>query len=215
MKRIMYSIIFCLFFVSGCKTTKTVLPVIQGMIYDGNNESVSDVEIFISNKKTAISDIYGHFTLSALEVGKTYELNAKKKGYEEVSMNFSYTNPSQVIYLRMYSASELINLAENMVGQKKYKEAQALLNRAEEADGSYLSINYLRAIMCVLNNDYENALKITNEIVAAGYVDSYIYLLMADIYRDGYSDIENEQVYLEKSLNLSYDPLVKNRLHKK
>lgn len=214
MKRIMYSIIFCLFFVSGCKTTKTVLPVIQGMIYDGNNESVSDVEIFISNKKTAISDIYGHFTLSALEVGKTYELNAKKKGYEEVSMNFSYTNPSQVIYLRMYSASELINLAENMVGQKKYKEAQALLNRAEEADGSYLSINYLRAIMCVLNNDYENALKITNEIVAAGYVDSYIYLLMADIYRDGYSDIENEQVYLEKTLSLSYDPLVKNRLHK-
>lgn len=214
MKRIMYSIIFCLFFVSGCKTTKTVLPVIQGMIYDGNNESVSDVEIFISNKKTAISDIYGHFTLSALEVGKTYELNAKKKGYEEVSINFSYTNPSQVIYLRMYSASELINLAENMVGQKKYKEAQALLNRAEEADGSYLSINYLRAIMCVLNNDYENALKITNEIVAAGYVDSYIYLLMADIYRDGYSDIENEQVYLEKSLSLSYDPLVKNRLQK-
>lgn len=214
MKKSIYVLISSLLFLSACQTTKHTLPVVQGMIYDGDNEAVSDVEIYINDKKNALSDIYGHFTLSAMELEKQYELTAKKNGYEEKSFSFTYTNPSQVIYLRMYSNAELINLAESMVEQKKYADAETYLTRAELAGGNYLSVNYLRAVICVLKTDYDNALKIATDILDAGYIDSYIYLLLADIYKDGYSDIENEQLYLKKALTLSYDPAIQKRIIK-
>ncbi len=214
MKKSLYILVISLLFITGCKSTKQVLPVVQGMIYDGDNEAVSDVEIYLNNRKNAISDIYGHFTLAGLDEGKQYELKAKKKGYEEKYFSFSYTNPSQVIYLRMYSSRELINLAESMVEQKKYNDAETYLIRAEQAGGSYLSVNYLRAVICVLKSDYDTALKYANDILAAGYVDLYIYILLADIYKNGYSDIENEQLYLKKALNLSYDPAIQKRIIK-
>lgn len=212
MKKSIYVFIICLFFLTACQTTKQKLPVVQGMIYDGGNEAVSDVEIFIDSQKIAISDIYGHFSLFDMELNKQYELIAKKKGYEEKNFSFTYTNPSQVIYLRMYSAGELIKLSEDMVEQKKYEDAETYLVRAELAGGSYLSVNYLRAVIRVLKADYDNALKITNDILAAGYVNSYIYILLADIYKDGYSDIDNEQLNLKKALNLSYDPAIQKRI---
>ena len=112
----------------------------------------------------------------------------------------------------MYSAGELIKLSEDMVEQKKYEDAETYLVRAELAGGSYLSVNYLRAVIRVLKADYDNALKITNDILAAGYVNSYIYILLADIYKDGYSDIDNEQLNLKKALNLSYDPAIQKRI---
>ena len=214
MKKSLFVLFIFLLFITGCKSTKQVLPVVQGMIYDGDNEAVSDVEIYINNRKNAISDIYGHFTLAALDEGKQYELKAKKKGYEEKLFSFSYTNPSQVIYLRMYSSAELINLAETLVEQKKYEDAETYLIRAEQAGGSYLSVNYLRAVIYVLKSDYDTALKYANDILSAGYVDSYIYILIADIYKNGYSDIENEQLYLKKALSLSYDPAIQKRIIK-
>lgn len=214
MKKSLYILLISLLFITGCKSTNQVLPVVQGMIYDGDNEPVSDVEVYINNRKNAISDIYGHFTLAALNEGKKYELKAIKKGYEEKLFSFSYTNPSQVIYLRMYSSAELINLAETLVDQKKYNDAETYLIRAEQAGGSYLSVNYLRAVIYVLKSDYDTALKYANDIIAAGYVDSYIYILLADIYKNGYSDIENEQIYLKKALNLSYDPAIQKRIIK-
>ena len=212
MKKSLYILLISLLFITGCKSTKQVLPVVQGMIYDGDNEAVCDVEIYINNRKNAISDIYGHLT--GLDEGKQYELKAKKKGYEEKYFSFSYTNPSQVIYLRMYSSAELINLAESLVEQKKYDDAETYLIRAEQAGGSYLSVNYLRSVINVLKADFDTALKYANDILAAGYVDSYIYILLADIYKNGYSDIENEQLYLKKALNLSYDPAIQKRIIK-
>ncbi len=216
MKKSIYFFSFLLIVLSSCKTTpRYVQPVIQGMIYDGDNEAVSDVEIYFNDKKYAVSDIYGHFTLSSLTMGKSYTLYACKNGYEKLSISFTYTNPSQVIYLRMYSASELTKSAENMVEKKKYRDALSFLERAEASGGSYLSINYLRAVISMLNSDYDNALKIANEILSSGYIDSYVYLLIADIYKNGYSDTEKEQIYLKKSLELSYDPVVQERLNNK
>ena len=72
MRRNYILIIFLLVFLAGCKSNRITLPSLQGMIYDGNNEAVSDVEIFIEDKHNATSDIYGHFTLTGLDTSKTY-----------------------------------------------------------------------------------------------------------------------------------------------
>ena len=146
---------------------------------------------------------------------KTYNLRASKKGFEDVNLTFPYSVPSQVIYLRMYSHTELLVCAENMVKDKKYVEAENYLKRAELAGGSYLSINYLRACIKYLISDFDSSLKIINDIINEGYVDSYIYLLLADIYETGFSDAEKTKEFLQKSLELSYDPVVEKRLNSK
>ena len=202
----------CFFLFVGCHTTKVVMPSVQGMIYDADNESVSDVEIFIDGKKNAVSDIYGHFTLTGLTASKDYSLRAAKKGYEDVELLFTYSVPSQVIYLHMYSAAELLASAEAMTEEKKFREAEDFLNRAELAGGNFLGINYLRACIKYLVADYDSALSIANSIIEAGYIDSYISLLFADIYENGFSDSDKTKLYLQKSLELSYDPLVEKRL---
>lgn len=200
---------------SACHSNKVELPSVQGMIYDGNNEPVSDVEIFIDEHKNAMSDIYGHFTLTGLKLSNSYTLKASKKGYEGITISFTYSVPSQVIYLHMNSAAELLSNAESMVKEKKYKESEKYLVRSEQAGGSFLSIYYLRA--CIKYNlaDYEAALSIMTSLLDEGYADSYIYLLLADIYEFGFSDIEKAKLYLKKSLDLSYDPIVQKRLDSK
>ena len=115
----------------------------------------------------------------------------------------------------MYSHTELLVCAENMVKDKKYVEAENYLKRAELAGGSYLSINYLRACIKYLISDFDSSLKIINDIINEGYVDSYIYLLLADIYETGFSDAEKTKEFLQKSLELSYDPVVEKRLNSK
>ncbi len=215
MKRTCIFLMFLVTFFMGCKSNRITLPSVQGMIYDGNNEAVSDVEIYIDDKHNATSDIYGHFTLTGLDTSKTYTLKACKNGFEDVNLSFLYSVPSQVIYLRMYSHSELLETAENMVKEKKYQEAEKYLNRAEVAGGSYLSINYLRACIKYLLSDFDSSLKIVNDILNEGYVDSYIFLLLADIYETGFSDTEKTKLFLQKSLELSYDPLVEKRLNSK
>ncbi len=215
MKRNYILLVFLAAFLSGCKSNRIILPSLQGMIYDGNNEAVSDVEIFIDEKHNATSDIYGHFTLTGLNTSKTYTLRASKNGFEDVNLTFPYSVPSQVIYLRMFSHIELLECAENMVKEKKYVEAEEYLNRAEKAGGSYLSINYLRACIKYLISDFDSSLKIVNDIVNEGYSDSYIYLLLADIYENGFSDTDKTKEFLQKSLDLSYDPFVEKRLNLK
>lgn len=212
MKKLMFFIVLVIITITGCRSTKTIVPSVHGMIYDGNNEAVSDVEIYINDKKNSTSDIYGHFSLSDLEKDVDYNLKASKEGYEDVYISFSYSNPSQVIYLRIHSVTELLYMAENLVEQRKITEAKDVLNRAEKANGSYLSINYLRAVIDYLNGDYKESLVKAQNLIEAGFAEPYIYLLIADIYKTGFQDIKNEQIYLKKFLDLTYDPIIQERL---
>ena len=210
-KKIIKILVVFLLFVS-CKSNKVEIPSVQGMIYNGDNEAVSDVVVYIDDKKNAFSDIYGHFILSDIEIGNTYTIKASKNGYEEIYMSFTYSNPSQVIYFRMFSANELLYSAEEKVEQKEYKKAEEYLKRAETAGGSFLSINYLRAVIKMLIGDYDKALETANKIIEEGYTEPYLYILIADIYKNGFNDINNEQLYLQKFLKLTYDPKIQERL---
>ena len=71
----------------------------------------------------------------------------------------------------------------------------------------------MRACVKFLKADYDTALTILNSIVDAGYIEAYVYLLLADIYETGFSDYEKSKAYLQKSLELSYDPVVEKRLN--
>lgn len=211
MKRF-FLFLFVIVLISSCKSNQVTAPSIQGMIYNDNNEPVSDVRIHIDNKQVAISDIYGHFTLSHLDYGETYTLSFIKENYESVKIDLSYLNHTQVIYVHMFSAKELLAKAEDKVKQKDYNEALALLERSSNTGGNFLSINYLTSVIYYIKKDHEKALNIAQEILNLGYKDFYVYLLLADIYEYGLNDIEKAQEYLKTALSISYDPVIQKRI---
>ena len=64
----------------------------------------------------------------------------------------------------------------------------------------------------MLIGDYDKALETANKIIEEGYTEPYLYILIADIYKNGFNDINNEQLYLQKFLKLTYDPKIQERL---
>ena len=197
---------------AGCKSTPKENTEIRGMIFNAENEPVSNAQIFLDGKKITSSDIYGHFTLEKLVPFKEYSVLASKKGYEDSSIDFDYTNGSQIIYLRMYSSFELINLAENSVRQKNYSEAESFLSRAQKTGENTLSIKYLFAVINYYKKDYEKSLQYTDELIDEGYTDYYIYLLQVDSYQNGLNDPENAKLKLQAALDKKYDPETEKRL---
>lgn len=185
---------------------------VQGMIYDYENEAVCDVSIFLNNKLVATSDIYGHFYIEKLIPNEHYSIRASKKDFEDSTLEFTFINASQIIYLHMFSAGELLKLAEDRVSEMNFHEARNLLDRAETAGGHFLSINYLRTIISFKEHFYNEALDLITKIINEGYSNSYIYLLAADIYETGFNDMEKTVINLQKSLEISYDPAVQKRI---
>lgn len=215
MKKCFVLYVFSLIFIMSCKTLMAEKPIIQGMIYNNENEPVSDASIIINGKAITVSDIYGHFSIDKLRINQNYFLVAKKKGYEDSIIDFKLLNASQVIYLRMYSAGELLSAAEENIALKKYSEAEKYLIRAENTGASVLNIYYLRSIILFKEKNYEMALKTALDILEKGYNEPYVYILIADIYEKGLNDWENAKEYLQKSLNISYNPEIKDRLSEK
>lgn len=195
-----------------CKTSKFDNPTLYGMIYDNENEPVSDVSVFIDNKEKAISDIYGHFQLNDIKLNKSYTLKASKKGYDDTYLEFSFTNISQVAYIRMLSSSELLLEVEKKISEKEYHDALNLLTRAEKIDGLSLSIMYLKSVIYYLSADYEKALSTVELMLQKNYNEAYVYLLLADIHQFGFNDIATAKKYLQLFLNKSYNPDVQQRL---
>ncbi len=198
----------------GCQTLKNEKATVYGMIYDEENEPVSGVDIYINDEKTTISDISGHFTLEQLLKNCEYKVIASKKGYEDSSVSFFFINTTQVIYIRMYSGVQLLTMAEKAGSKKDFLTAESLLDRAEKAGATYLSVNYLRAVINYLRGNYQDSLAYANLLIEKGYINSYIYLLIADIYEKGLGDVKSAQDFLMKSLELRYDPNVQERLYK-
>ena len=132
-KRFFIIFICCIQFIFiDCKSTQSVTPALYGMIYNSENEPIPDVSIFVNDKKSAVSDIYGHFQLENVKLNESYSLRASKEGFEDTLLNFSFTNVSQVAYLRMFSFNELLSETEKKIIEKKYTDALELLERAEK-----------------------------------------------------------------------------------
>lgn len=214
MKKITICSLAFLMLLAGCASTNTEKTFVQGMIYNSDNEAVSDAEIYLDDEEITVSDIYGHFTLDQLTLNKDYVLTAKKKGYEDSNLTFRFLNASQVIYLKMYSAGELLAEAEKKASEREYGEALHFIERAECTNASKMSTDYLKAIIYFQRQEYDRALDIAEGLLDEGFTDPYVYLLLADIYEKGFGNVEKTEEYLEQFLKLSYDPAIKMRLSK-
>lgn len=202
-----------LLFIS-CASVKTEKTAFNGMIYDGNNEPVAGVQISIDGKQKTVSDMYGRFYIENLSVSNEYTLTASKKDYETINIAFEFQNITEVAYLTMYSAPQLLTEAEKNLQENNIENAQDFLTRAEECSGKTLSSQYLQAVIYYKQTNFTDAIKILNEISVYGDSNPYIYLFLADIYEYELKDTENAKKFLSKYLEVSSDSDVEKRYKK-
>lgn len=199
---------------SSCATVgKDNLLQTNGMIYDLDNKPVNDVVVSISGKSVTSTDINGHFSLPTLEARKQYELNFSKPGFETVPMSLAYTDPSQVIYVKMASGNQLLSEAEKYLKTSDWKNASLLLDRASNTDCDRTDLAYLQASFLYLKKDYASALTALVKMIDSGVDEPYIYIFSADLLQYQLDDKESAANYLRCFLALSYDPDVQNRLN--
>lgn len=204
MKRIVILFAVVSLFIS-CKSTKVEKTTFNGMIYDGDNEPVSGVQIFIDEKHQTVSDMYGRFYFDNLVTSQEYTLLATKKDFETAQINFEFQNITQVAYLTMYSGEQLLKQAEKSLSENNTTNARELISRAEACSGKTLSSQYLQAVILYKESKPTDALNLLKDISTQGYSNPYIYLFMADIYQYGIKNNEDAKINLQKYLSTTYD----------
>jgi tetratricopeptide (TPR) repeat protein len=210
---ICFGIIMTVFF--SCATNpaqKKISRGLYGMIYDGDNRPVKEVKVYVGNKFSALSDIHGHFSLANLRTGKNYRIRAYKENYEEAVLEIYYTDPQNVLYINLYHTDQLLSRAEQAIRDKDWSQTESLLSRAENVQGDYPSIQYLRAILAFHKGEYDAALGILIKLTETEKNAPYLDLFIADLYQYYTGDKDRAVVFLNKFLGSRYEQEIAMRV---
>jgi tetratricopeptide (TPR) repeat protein len=205
------AIVFLFSCASG-PVARTRSQALYGMIYDGDNRPVNNVAIYVDNTYRSSSDINGHFIITGLKPRVNFRVSAQKQGFEPVEIAVSYTDPSHVLYLRVLSGEELLGEAEAALREKRWYEAESLLDRAENTGVDAAPARYLRAILAFSREQYAEALAILGSIAETVRDAPYLYLFMADLCQYHLEAPEQARVYLGRVLELRHDEAAAKRL---
>jgi hypothetical protein len=184
---------------------------LYGMIYDRDNKPVHNAAIYINGKHIVSSDIQGHFAIPAVKPKLRYTVTARKEGYEELQLDISFPDPAYILYLHMVSASQLLAGAEEAMLKKDWHSAESFLTRARAAGGEAGVIDFLQGVLLFSQSRYTEALSVLISLAETEQTAPYLFLFIADIYQYHLENPQSALPYLNKFLELRYDPAVVKR----
>lgn len=211
-KRTLQALYTTLFLTACTSIPGKGLPPLNGMIYDADNKPVPAAKVFLNGKIKATSDIQGHFTLSGLKPKKEYTLTLERKGYEKSAAVFTYSNATQVLYLRMNSGEQLVDEVETVISKKDWSRAITLLDRAEVAGCDTLASAYLRAVILAETGQYADAASLLENLRSTGESEPFIDLFLADLYQYRLALPDRASEALKRFLGSRSDSDVEKRL---
>jgi hypothetical protein len=194
MKKATFLIIILSIFIISCKTKPEdafISSNLPGMIYDADNRPCSKVSVttWTTNKKgedvlliTVNSDINGRFTIPKLDRG-SYRIEAEKEGFESLSTEIYYSSRLDILYLKIFSQKQILNLAENALEERRYGRVEEYLLRSEKINSDDPYSLYLKAVYLYEKESFSDALLPLIRILDQGFRFPYVHLLMADIYQ--------------------------------
>jgi tetratricopeptide (TPR) repeat protein len=185
---------------------------LYGMIYDGDNKPVHNAAVYINGKHLVSSDIHGRFTLSRKAAALPWHISVQKQGYETILSTLDEPDPGYVLYMRIFSADQIITQAEEALKEKNWGKTESLLNRAEQAGAAAGASGFLRGILAFYQNQYARAAEILLEIAETEKNAAHLYLFLADLYQYYLEDAERALIFLEQYLSLQYDPELRSRV---
>jgi len=186
-------------------------PATYGMVYDYDNRPVADVAIYIDNTIATKTDINGRCVISGIKDGEHYVLG-KKNGYEDVRMVFTFGDAGRILYIKMISCNQLLELAESEMEQRHWGETNALVARIMALQPQNPSGRYLEAVLKFRTGDPRGAQTILLSLLQDMYRDPYVFLFLADLEQYKLGELGNAKIHLSEYLRLRYDPDIELRL---
>ncbi len=193
----------CLVLACSCNTYLSTKPEefasadLFGMIYDHHNQACPGVRVSIDGAAGPLSDVNGRFTLPNISRGR-HAISVKKESFEEASFDIEYLSRTQVVYLKIISFSQILELAENALTERKLAEAGSFLARAEKIDDDNPLLLYLKAVLELKRGRPTDALALLLSIIEHQTAEPHVYLTLADIYEYDLKDSPKAVSYLKK-----------------
>ena len=176
--------LFLLFAISAisCKTAEFGYQVIDvnGMVYDFSNRPVPFCEITLGAGHKSVTDINGRFTLQKVPAG-TYLITGFKNGYEFHSDEINIRDAGQIVYIRMPSARQLLNLADQALTANNTELAGEMIGRALLADSRNTEALFYSAVLKFRQRDYSGAVEILDGVRNSGVRDFYVDKFFSDL----------------------------------
>lgn len=129
MKKILIFALVLLAFVS-CKTVgQKDSQCTYIMVYDFENNTVKNVQIYIDGESIGFTDVYGRCTVEGFQNGNNHEVMLVKEDYEKIIVNTTLDD-QKVLYIKMGSSFYYANLAESYLDKGMDSEALNAINKA-------------------------------------------------------------------------------------
>ena len=160
---------------SSCKTAEFGFKVmdLNGMVYDFSNRPVANCDVSINWWFKSITDINGRFTIPKLPFG-TYTITGSKKGYEAYSEEIVIKNRGQIVYFRIPSQNQLLDLVDEALSANDLATAEELVERAYRIDNNNVEMLFYYATVKFRQNDYQEAITFLEAATDLGSKDIYI-----------------------------------------
>lgn len=186
------------------------MPPINGMIYDYDNVPVSAAVIRVNAEKKAVSDINGRFFLSGLEPSN-FSISVEREGYEAKSVSLEYSNPNQILYIKIFSAEQLLSLAEKALEKRDWATTEMYLRRAGKIRPDDVSVRFIQAVLAFRKDDPRKSQEALESLIADGVNDPFVHLFLADIFQFKLNQPEKAIPHLNRFLDMRYDPDIEKR----
>jgi len=195
-KYFLFTIFFIAFLCLSCKTLRPVNKIdINGMIYDFTNRPVAYCQIMLGELFTGSTDINGRFTLPKIPVG-IYTITVTKEGYETYSDEIEIRDQGQIVYIRIPSQSQLLNLVDEALTVMNLDIAQEYIQRAYEIDSNNIETLFYYATIKFRQQKYNEALAFLLTARNLGsrdlYIDRFLTILRELVVEEDEEEIEWE-----------------------
>ena len=159
----------------SCKTTDFGSKAfdINGMIYDFSNRPVAHCEISLGKWYKGITDINGRFTFQKVSPG-TYTVSGHKNGYEPYSEEIILKDRGQIIYIRIPSQNQLLNMVDEAIAANNFILAEEIAVRAYHIDKTNIEMHYYFAVIKFRQHQYKRAISYLETAKYLGSRDFYI-----------------------------------------
>jgi hypothetical protein len=168
-------IIFSILVSISCRTTGlSRTPIdINGMVYDFTNRPVAHCRITLGRRHAGITDINGRFVLPRVPPG-TYTITVYKDGHETFSDEILIQDQGQIIYIRIPSQSQLLNLADEALTAMNIVAAEEFVQRAYQIDKNNIEMLFYYATIKFRQQKYREAIEFLMAARNLGSRDPYI-----------------------------------------
>ncbi|MFW6247854.1 MAG: carboxypeptidase-like regulatory domain-containing protein [bacterium] len=154
------SVMLAVLAVASCASAPTASDfdraTLHGVVYGSDGLPVEWVEVSASDGPPVCSDIGGRFALPNVRQGPIV-VRARRQGYEPAEVHAVFADRTQVLYLRLRSARDVMTEAQELLDAGLVAAACDAADRAVRLDPSLEPARYLAAIAHLRNGDAATA----------------------------------------------------------